>query len=528
MTELGPGSPPPSLRDAVDVPALEGPPIRLDCDALVVGSGAGGATAAAALAEAGLGVIVLEEGPLYETPDFGPNVLEMIGRLMRDGGTTLISGRRHIPYLEGRCVGGSTVVNGGMCWRTPEKILDDWVRSRGLDQLSPKRLEPLFEEVERTIDARHQDPGSDGSLNDAFRRGAEALGWELSKNRRNQVHCVGSNECVTGCPSGAKQSTVVNWLPRAIAAGARLIPQMRVQRLVFDGGRVVGADGMVVDQRARMSRRRFSVRARAVAFAGGAVQTPLALLRNGLGRRNRHIGQHFTVHPNVKVVAAYDGDFDAMRGVHQGWQCVEFADRGFLLAPGNVPLALATVAFESFGAELAERMRGYRHLAMGGVLVEDSAEGSIRVGPLGLPRVRYDVTDVDQDRFIEAVGRMAELHFAAGAVEVYTPFHTFPVVATPDDIARLRTARPRVRDTEYFTAHIMGTCRMHAAPGAGVVDPDGAVRDVPGLYLADASVLPSPVGVNPQVTIMALALRIGRRLAETLTVNNRPSRASSA
>ena len=137
--------------------------LSLSADVCVVGSGAGGATAAAVLAEAGLDVIVLEDGGYFKTEDYSANIPDMMSKIMRDGGSTVILGRSPIPYLEGRCVGGSTVINGGMCWRTPERILDEWVEN-GLTDLSPMGLEPHFDEVERTINARHQDPGSEGSV----------------------------------------------------------------------------------------------------------------------------------------------------------------------------------------------------------------------------------------------------------------------------------------------------------------------------------------------------------------------------
>jgi len=159
--------------------------LRLTCDVVVVGSGAGGATAAATLAEAGLDVVCLEEGGYYRTADYSADIPSMLRTLMRNGGATATMGRAQVPYLEGKCVGGSTVINGGMCWRTPEKILHTWAQERGLPELAPDRLEPVFDEVERIIHARYQDAGSEGENNDVFREGVMLLGWKLSKNKRN-------------------------------------------------------------------------------------------------------------------------------------------------------------------------------------------------------------------------------------------------------------------------------------------------------------------------------------------------------
>lgn len=487
--------------------------LYLTCDVVVVGSGAGGATVAATLAEAGHDVVVLEEGGHYTTDEYTANIPEMLGKIMRDGGATVAFGRSPVPYLEAKCVGGTTVVNGGMCWRTPEKVLDEW-GERGLSELTAKRLDRHFGEVEETINARHQDPGSHGGVNDRFYEGATKLGWKLSRNRRNQVHCVGSNDCVTGCPSGAKQSTLYSWLPRFWAAGGRLHTHMRVEKIITRGGRATGVTGTLLDP---YKKRRFAVQARAVVIACGAVQTPLMLQRNKLGRECGHVGKHFTIHPNVKVAALFDDPVDSLRGTHQAFQCTEFIDEGILLAPGAIPLGFMTALFPTFGRTLAEKLRrDHRYIATGGVLVDDFAEGFIKALPFGIPMVRYDVTDVDQGKFIRAAARLAELYFAAGAREVYTAFHHHAVLESPDDIKKLYAHPPRVEDTEYFTAHLMGTCRMSADPEAGVVDPEGQMWDLPGLYLADASIMPGTIGVNPQVTIMALAHLVAERISARL------------
>jgi choline dehydrogenase-like flavoprotein len=494
------------------VPESRGATLRLDCDVVVVGSGAGGATAAATLAEAGLDVLCLEEGGYHPTAEYSADIPQMIGKILRNGGATAIMGRSPVPYLEGRCVGGSTVVNGGMCWRTPERVLDTWVNEYRLEALSARRLEPHFEEVERTINARYQDPGSEGPNNDMFKRGADSLGWKLSKNRRNQIHCVGSNDCVTGCPTGAKQSTITTWLPRLYARGGAVYTHCRVEKILQEGGRVVGVAGRIVDLEGE---RRFVVRSRAVVLAGGAVQTPILMLRNGLQVKSGQVGRNFTIHPNVKMAALFDHPV-AVRGAHQAWQCIEFEHEGILMAPGLIPLAFQSVAFNDFGPRLAQRMRDHEHIATGGILVDDHASGRVRVLPFGVPLVQYDVTDEDQRRFIQGAAYLATLYFEAGAREVYTPFHHFPRLRSADDIRRMKAAAPRVQDTEYFTAHLMGTCRMHGDSRQGALSPDGQVWDRPGLYVADAAAMPGTIGVNPQVTIMALARHIALHLGDRL------------
>jgi choline dehydrogenase-like flavoprotein len=419
-------------------------------------------------------------------------------------------GRSPIAYLEGKVVGGSTVLNGGMCWRTPEDILHTWSTERHLPHLASSQMESHFEHVEDTIHARYQNTGSAGKNNQVFRQGADQLGWKWQHNKRNQKHCVGSNECVSGCPTGAKQSTALTWVPRFLKAGGDLLTRFKVKSIQTQGSRVSGVRGHLLHTPFKSSP--FSIRAKHVIVSCGAVQTPLLLQRSKL-YTSPHLGQHFTVHPNVKVAALFDDPIESMKGVHQAWQCTEFKDEGILLAPGGVPLAILTQCFQEVGSSLSEQMRLAPYIATGGLLVDDSQSGYVKAGWFGWDHVRYDVSDFDQNRFIRGVQLMAELYFAAGARKVYTPFSSHPTLDHPDQIKRLTHHAPRVEYTEYFTAYLMGTCRMDGRESHGVVDGSGAVYGIQGLYIADASVMPSTIGVNPQVTIMALSKVIGERLA---------------
>ena len=482
---------------------------RMSADVIVIGSGAGGATVAATVAESGKRVILLEEGPGYQSREYSGNFSGMTSEIMRNGGATVIMGRGPIAYLEGKVLGGSTVLNGGMCWRTPEHILDEW-KSRGLEHLSPRLIEPYFEMIEEVINARYQDVGSEGENNHLFRRGAEALGWELQRNKRNQVHCVGTNDCVSGCPTGAKQSTAQTWIPRFLKAGGLVITHAQVRRILHRHDKVSGVQVRLLHP---LGVRRLTVEAPRVVVACGAVQTPLLLQRSKISK-NPHLGQHFTVHPNAKVAALFDQPVDSLRGTHQAWQCTEFHDEGLLLAPGGVPLSVISQCFPLLGSDLTEQMRLAPYITTGGILVDDSVEGYVKAGPFGLDLVRYDLSDQDQSRFVQGVKYLAQLYFAAGARRVYTPFAEIPALDHPSQIERLHHYQPRVENTEYFTAHLMGTCRMSSREADGVVDPRGSLWGVKGLFVADASVMPGTIGVNPQVTIMALARLIGESIAD--------------
>ena len=232
-----------------------------DADVVVIGTGAGGAAAGAEIAEAGLSVLFLEEGGYHPTSSFSPYVQESVPRLYRDASATIIMGRPPIPYVEGRCVGGSTVLNGGMTWRPPTRVLEDWERIVGQPDLGPLGLEPLFKRVEERIHASLQEDVSIGDDSRIMAEGAKRLGWEYKYNYRNQKTCVGSNSCVLGCPTGAKQSTLVSYMPRAFAAGAECLTEVRAEKLIIEGGRAVGVLGHAQNPRTRRYDKEIRVRA---------------------------------------------------------------------------------------------------------------------------------------------------------------------------------------------------------------------------------------------------------------------------
>src|SRR5262249_813795 len=260
-------------------------------DAVVVGTGAGGATAAARLRDGGLDVLMLEEGSLHRTETFTTDPGTMIRRLYRDAGTSMILGNPPIIFAEGRCVGGSTVINGGMTWRTPEPGLTRWAREPGLAGLGPRAMEPYFETAERILHAEPNQEDTFGRNTRLFMQGAERLGWPLARAPRNMRRCVGLNNCALGCPTGAKQAMHVTEVPRALAAGAALLTGARVDRVLWRGTRAVGVRGRLLGDDGR-PRARFEVRARLVVLAAGARQTPGILRRSLLLARAIGRGLH--------------------------------------------------------------------------------------------------------------------------------------------------------------------------------------------------------------------------------------------
>ena len=486
---------------------------HLDCDVVVVGSGAGGAVTAAELAEAGLDVIILEEGGYHPTDEFKPEPLRMARTLYRDGAATISIGNPAIAYQEGRTVGGSTVVNGGMSWRTPDRILERWHREDALDDIRPADMAARFDRVERRISARRQDPWTVGRDNQLLKKGADEKGWKIIDNVRNQVHCAGSNNCALGCPTGAKRSTLVTYIPRALSFGARLYADCRVDKLIEDGGRVTGVAGHVTREDGGAGHY-FTVHAKAVVSSAGAMHTPALLLRSGIRSPSGRIGHNLSMHPNVKVIALFDDAIEGYKGVHQAYQVREFQDEGFLFAAVNVPPAILAMGTPLYGKAMGELLGNYNRLLTAGMLLEDSVVGRVRLGPGGQPLAFYQMSDFDALRLVRGTALLCELLFAAGARRIVLPFEGMDDLLGPDDVRRLFARKIPKKTIEVMTVHLMGTAAMGGDARRHVCDEYGRVRGYEGLWVADASLFPSPIGVNPMETIMALATRNAGHMIE--------------
>ncbi|NVB77457.1 MAG: GMC family oxidoreductase [Kofleriaceae bacterium] len=475
----------------------------LDCDVVVIGSGAGGATVAAELSEAGFDVLVLEEGSYYQTRDFTADTSTMIRQLYRDGGATMAIGAPPILYQEGRAVGGSTVINGGMSWRTPENILERWEKA-GVGT-SPKEMEPYFERVEKRIHVAPMDAEAIGNDNKILKRGADAKGWEIIGNLRNQAHCVGSNRCAFGCPTGAKQSALVSYIPRALHFGARVYADVHVDRITRHGKRATGVMGWVRHPDGSRGHA-IAVRAKLVVAACGAIHSPALLVRSGFRSPSGRIGHNLSMHPNVKVIAIFDEVVTGWKGAHQAYQVREFQKEGLVFAAINLPPSLMAMGLPHRGRALGKIMERYDNMVLAGMLCEDTTTGRVRTID-GKPQAFYQLAEADAANLQRGVSLLSELLFAAGAKQIVLPFHGAADLHSADDARRLLDQHIPARGWEVLTVHMMGTAAMGTDRLTSVTDPFGLVHDADRLMVADASLFPTPIGVNPMETIMALATR---------------------
>jgi choline dehydrogenase-like flavoprotein len=488
--------------------------LRVDCDVVVVGSGAGGATMAAELAAAGVRVVLIEEGGYHRTESFGPQSMRALRTLYRDGGGGMAIGKPSVLFAEGRCVGGSTVVNGGMSWRTPPRVLARWAAAEGIDGIGEAEMAPFFDEVEAWLSVTEQDPETIGRDSELLHAGARALGWRIVANRRNQLHCAGTNNCNSGCPTGAKRSMLVTAVPRALAHGARLFADCRVERVTCDGrGRVAGVTGRFRSPDGRRGPA-LAVRANVVVVAGGAVQTPALLSRSGFRSASGQLGRNLAMHPNANVIAFFDEEVTGWHGVHQAYQVREFEADGIILTANNLAPPMLAALMPGHGRELGELMAAYNRVVTAGPLVEDTCAGRIRALPGLGPQVFYQICDRDAARVVRGVALTAEAMFAAGARRVLLPVAGAPPLNSLAEVRRLLAAPVPKRALRLFSVHLMGTARMSEDTRRGVVDSYGEFHGVRGLFVCDASLFPGPTGLNPMQTIIALAVRNARHLLD--------------
>ncbi|MBV9445679.1 MAG: GMC family oxidoreductase [Streptosporangiaceae bacterium] len=483
--------------------------VRADCDVVIVGSGAGGATMAAELAAAGVEVVLIEEGGYHPTESFTGDSMRALRTLYRDGGGGMTIGKPSVMFAEGRCVGGSTVVNGGMSWRTPPAVLARW--GSEVTGIGEADMEPYFAQAEARLSVGEQDPETVGRDSELLRTGAGALGWRIVANRRNQLHCAGSNSCNSGCPTGAKRSMLVTSVPRALAHGARLFADCRVNRITRSGRVMTGVEGRFIRPGGRRGPA-LTVRAKVVIVAAGAVQTPALLARSGLRSGSGQLGRNLSLHPNTMLAAFFDEDVIGWHGVHQAFQVREFTGEGIILTANNLAPPLLAAMLPGHGRELGELMADYNRVVTAGPLIEDSGTGRVRHVPGLGPQVFYQLADADAARLVRGVELTAEAMFAAGARRVLLPFGGLPQARSLAEVRRLLARPVPPNSMRLFSIHLMGTARMNKDPRRGVVDSYGAFHGAEGLVVTDASLFPGPTGLNPMETVIALALRNARHL----------------
>ncbi len=430
---------------------------------------------------------------------------------VRDMGTQTTIGATPMPLLQGRIVGGSTAINSGIIWRMPDDVREDWTERFGLGELvdaaEQERIYGMLDaELEVAETAREVRGGNSHKMEEACR----ILGLPGKPITRNARRCKGRARCLQGCPEEARQSMDVSYIPRAVRAGARLHAQCRAQKVIIEDGRAVGVSGEQLDRERRVTGH-FEVRARrGVIIAAGAIHTPVLLKHAGVAGP---VGERFQAHPGSAVVGRFADVIDMGFGATQGYEVPMRAQR-FKIESLSLPPEMLATRLPGAGAEWQERLAELDHFAQWVVQVRMRAHGRVSVGWGGKPVVRYEPLAEDLATIQRALALICKMMFAAGATEVYPGIARLPeVLHDPSEVAIIENASMRRADVHMMASHLFGTACAGADPRTSVVGPDLECHSLPGLFVMDASVFPTNLGVNPQHSIMTVVWRAAEQLA---------------
>lgn len=491
------------IVDGGKSPALDGV-----YDYVIVGSGAAGASAARVLVDTGASVCVLEEGPHVKPEQFTTKAYPTFQKMLRGLGTQVARGRAFIPVLQGRCVGGSTVINSAIVWRLPDDVWEPWRRDHGLgDALPLKRLHEEWDLIERELKVTETPREVWGQLNGLMDVAAKKLGVSAHPIRRYANGCRGSASCLTGCRHGAKQSMLVSYLPYAEKKGATIVSEAHVTRIVMNGSRAEGVEGKLG------SGAKFRALARrSVVIAASAIQTPELLQRSGLNLL--HVGEHFQGHPGCALVGVFDREVDMWTGATQGFDCDEHRKHGrYKIETVTFPPEVAFVRMPGAGKRWVKELAGAGRALTWAAQMRAYAEGSVKRRPWGLD-IKFDLSDRDMVSMRRGLRLTAEMFFAAGAKAVLPGIYGLPERLLPGEEWKLEHGPSDPSAYAMILSHLFGTARMSARAAHGVVAPDFTVHGTKGLRVVDSSIFPTNTGVNPQHTIMAVAMHAARRMSE--------------
>ncbi|UTW06180.1 GMC family oxidoreductase [Pseudomonas benzenivorans] len=502
--------------------------LTLEADVAIVGSGAGGGTSAEILSAAGFKVLLIEEGPLKTSGDFKMQEAEAyaslyqegIGRMSKDGAITI---------LQGRAVGGTTLVNWTSSFRTPEQTLQHWAREHDVKGHDPEAMAPWFERMEQRLGVAPWAVPPNAN-NQVIRSGCERLGYSWQVIPRNVRGCWNLGYCGMGCPTNAKQSMLVTTIPATLEQGGELLYLARAERLLIDGERVTGIECLGLDARGvEPTGRRIRVKAKHYILAGGGINTPGLLLRSGAPDPHQRAGRrtflhlvNFSAAQFEQVINPFYGAPQSIYSDHFQWQDGPTGRLSYKLEVPPLHPALSATLLGRFGIDNALRMAQLPHTNVMLALMRDgfhpdSAEGRVELRGDGSPVLDYRMTDYSWDGVRRAFHSMAEIQFAAGAKAVL-PLHADAGYATTLDEARrlIDQLALELYRTRLSSAHVMGGCAMGEDPRQAVTDSLGRHHQLANLSIHDGSLFPTSIGANPQLSIFGLTAKLATGLAERL------------
>ncbi|MDG1727494.1 MAG: GMC family oxidoreductase [Emcibacteraceae bacterium] len=474
----------------------------LECEVLVIGSGAGGATVANELSKNGFDVLILEEGKYMPAEKVPTNFSDSLLNMWRSGGMTLAQGKPLVSFAEGMCVGGSTEINSAIFQKPPDELISKWAEKYSIDGFSPEAHAPFYEQATRLVNASLT-PGDFGAHSEILREAGEHQGWEVGALERGHKNCVGTNNCSIGCPTGAKQSMSSSVLKSFIKNNGRIVSNCRVNKLIKKSDIVEGAKAEITDLEGVVHS--LIIRAKHVFVCGGATQTPTLLMRSGY---KKGVGKGFKLHPTIRILAQFDQRINAHNSRHPLYAITEFSP--------NLRLGGSVFSLPTYGMFLTEdwqnrsyMMPSYTNMGMYYAMVRGSGVGSVASVPFSKHAlVRYQLSEEDWSNIEIGLHNLSLALFENGARKIQPSIYGMKAWNSIDDMRNaIKLGLPR-KKINLMSIHLFSSIGMGEDKKLNAANSYGKFHGVKNLYIADASLIPESPGVNPQATVMAFALRV--------------------
>ncbi len=492
-------------------------------DVCVIGSGAAGAIIASKLALTGKSVVLIEKGGYYDGEDMNQREAEMMPLLWKNGGATFTDNLRMV-IAQGECVGGSTVINDAVCFKIPPIVREQW-RQMGVD-IADTKWEKAMDEVYSAISVSKVAEYELNENNLMLKRACELKGYKSSPNERNCINCRQCGFCHLGCHYETKQDVRVTYIHKALAnqeSNLRVYCNCQADKITYSNGVADGVEGNFVDKRnGNLAKYKIRVNAKVVVVSAGAIASSQLLLKNAIATKTA--GRGLSFHPASFLLGRFEKEINAYDGIPMGYTCHEFGvtngvqNGGFLIESIFLPIFQFSLGIPSFAEEHQLFMKDYTHYAMAGIMIRDSPVGKVSLTAGGNARVEYDPVYDDMKKFAKGLGVLAEMWFDVGATEVISGHPDIVRLQSKADIERLVHAVESNPDRlQLASAHPQGGNKMGSNPAECVVDSHCKVFGFSNLFVCDASVFPTALGVNPQITVMALATMTAEYINEEWT-----------
>lgn len=502
----------------------------IEADVAIIGTGAGGGTAAEILSQAGLKVLMIEDGPLKSSDSFADmDEARAWNDLYQESGSRGTKDGA-IAIFQGRSVGGTTVVNWTSSFRTPDDTLLHWQNTHGVKGVDPASMAPWFERMEKRLNIQKWAVPANAN-NDALAKGCESLGWGWGVVPRNVKGCWNLGYCGQGCPSNAKQSMLVTTIPAALDADSILVHNARVNKVLHEGDTVTGLQVMGIgDDNRRPNGRLFNVKARHYVLAAGSINSPALLLHSKAPNPSGLLGKRTFLHPVPVTIGQFKDPIDGWYGAPQSTYSDEFVWRdgaagamGYKLEVAPMHPGLMSAAMGGFGEALFNRVGNLKHASCNLALLRDGFSeqnqgASISVDDNGYPVIEYEFNDYVWDGVKQALRSLTEAQFAAGATSVLVGhLNASPWTSWAEAQKGLDELDYEAVKVTLFSAHVMGGCQLGGSADTAVCDSSGRYYGLENLSVFDGSVFPTSIGANPQLSIYGLVAKLATALAESMT-----------